>query len=352
MPQTGTLDQWDRMLLKDIGAKYTPQNVNFLNTWVTREGGMQTKGYNPLFTTQREPGSWTVNSVGVQAFPTMAEGAQANAQVLMGGGYNDILNALRGGNPQINNPAYSDELMRWSGNSYGGFGGLGATAGSAQFGAPVRPVSSLDAGAALNEKLSAPQVAQAKQDFMFTQQAEQQLQQWIQEQSHQANLEAGYQRAGILLSEADLQAQQKALTREQGLAKYEQGLTEQQYGLQEKNYTQQFADMLRNYQTNTLQQRASQAAQGDWFTRGGRTDRTNLQKDYLSSKATLERQKAGFELGRKGEEANYREQVKQMQDQQQALHRMAQRYGISMQEVESRLKAQLSNIQYGGITSL
>lgn len=51
--------------------------------------------HNPLNTTLRRPGSKSVTPVGVQAYPTWADGLAATADTLTSGRYNDILQALK-----------------------------------------------------------------------------------------------------------------------------------------------------------------------------------------------------------------------------------------------------------------
>jgi len=366
-----TLGQWDYAFLKDIGAPINQANVNFLDAWAAREGGMQTKGYNPLYTTERMPGSQNVGAdLGggqfVQAYPTLAEGAQADANAMMNGLYNNLLGGLRSGNPLGSN--YASEMHTWSGGGYSGISGvqpydpsstfgpfMGGGGNASTSGTPLsggNPPPGLSGQALQNFFQNQATGKQATKDAYLTQIAEAQLQQWIADQSKYANTEAGYQQQNLLLSEADLQSQQAALVRERTLAGREQGITEQQYALQNKEYGQQFRDMLRNYITNKEQTWGQQAGAGNYFTRGGRDQRTNLQQDYLSSRDMLKMQQRSFLLGKRGEELNYAEQVAKMQDEKMRLHRMAQRYGISEEEIKTRLAQQLSNIRYGGLTSL
>lgn len=328
-----TVSQFDKLFLHDIGAGYTPQNVGFLDAWIGREGGLNSPGFNLLNTTQKEPGSVPFNNVGVQAFPNVTEAAQANATALLNGMYNDLLSGFRS-NSLSTNQNYQG-LHSWSAGPNAapqkGYWNLAGVPG-------VDPNNPLSQGDALNSFLTQASSAQALQDLANVQTAETQEQQWVLEQSKQANLEAGYQQENLGLSEADLRSQQAALVRQLGLAPQEQAL-------QEHQYQQQFADMLRNYQTSGHQMASHEAGTGSMFTQGARDDRSNLFKNYQSSTNMLGWQK-------KAEELNYREQINALKDQQQALARQALRYGISEQEIKSRLAAQLSNIQYGGITSL
>jgi hypothetical protein len=91
---------WARTFLAAIPEPRTPCNLAAVLAWEAAEGGHwhNAAARNPLDTTQREPGSWAVNSVGVQAFPTWQEGLQANVTVIRNGWYGPVLAALAAGN--------------------------------------------------------------------------------------------------------------------------------------------------------------------------------------------------------------------------------------------------------------
>ena len=103
-----------KAFLEAIGAPLTPANIQSVNAWQAREGGGGAN--NPLNTTQKEPGSTSFNSVGVQNFISIAQGITANASVLLDGTYNDVLLALRSGNGLCGRSFAG--LSRWSGNGY------------------------------------------------------------------------------------------------------------------------------------------------------------------------------------------------------------------------------------------
>lgn len=92
--------QWAQAFLTMLNAPLTQQNVANIVAWENAEGGI---GHNnPLNTTQDEPGATIWNSAGVKIFPTMEEGLQANASVLLdpanaGYGYPAIVAALKQG---------------------------------------------------------------------------------------------------------------------------------------------------------------------------------------------------------------------------------------------------------------
>jgi len=345
-PPQFNLRQWENQFLTDIGAPKSAwaSDYNFLNQWVGREGGMATKGYNPLFTTMTGPnlpGSWSTNSVGVQAYPTMQEGALANAEAIQGSnpGYAQLLQGLRAGN--LDPSGTYQGLGTWSGNSYNTIAGSSVANPNDVFGQPNPAYGAppgLTGQALANWLASQAGAKNAAADQQMTLVAQAQMEQWVQDQSGYARTQSGYDTLNLALSQQDLASQEAALQRQLGLAPKEQAI-------QEKEYGQEFADMLRNYQSNKESQLGSQAGAGNFFTRGARTDRSNLLAGYQSQHNMLALQK-------QGEELNYREQINQLKDQQAALKRMGERYGISAAEIKTRLAQQLSNIRYGGLQSL
>ena len=101
-------------LLATIGAPQTSANVNSILAWINHEGGGGTN--NPLNTTLAMGGSTSFNSVGVQNFSSLTIGVAANARTLLGGGFSDILSALRSGNGLCGR-SFSG-LSTWSGGGY------------------------------------------------------------------------------------------------------------------------------------------------------------------------------------------------------------------------------------------
>jgi hypothetical protein len=133
-----TPQSWAISLLTAIGAPTTQVNVQSIIAWEAREGGNwnNTAQYNPLNTTQTEPGSYSINPVGVQAFPSWAEGLSATISTLNNGDYNDILQALHSGKGLFGRTFAG--LSTWSGGGYdtlspraGYGGGSGTTVGQA-----------------------------------------------------------------------------------------------------------------------------------------------------------------------------------------------------------------------------
>jgi hypothetical protein len=105
-------------LLAAIGAPSTAANITSIVNWEAREGGNwnNTAKYNPINTTLNEPGATSINSVGVKAYTSWAQGVQATAATLLGGQYNDIVTALRAGNG-LGHGSYAG-LSTWSGGGY------------------------------------------------------------------------------------------------------------------------------------------------------------------------------------------------------------------------------------------
>lgn len=120
-PASGSERDWILALLKSIHAPATPANIESMTNWVQHEsvfpGGPNRGGlWNPLNTTQSEPGDSTYNSVGVRNYPSEQEGLRATVQTLNNGNYNDILLQLRAGHGLRSGA--SAGLLKWSGNGY------------------------------------------------------------------------------------------------------------------------------------------------------------------------------------------------------------------------------------------
>jgi hypothetical protein len=97
---SGSQRQWARQFLAVIGEPQTPCNVAAVTAWQQAEGGGPGGDgavYNNLNTTQPEPGAWSINSVGVKAYPDYQEGLRANATAITNGLYGGVLAALRAG---------------------------------------------------------------------------------------------------------------------------------------------------------------------------------------------------------------------------------------------------------------
>lgn len=94
---------WARTLLVRLGMPVTTDNVAAIAAWEMAEGGHwhNTARYNPLNTTQLEPGATAMNSVGVKAYVSWAQGFTATVATFHHGFYGAILAALRKGNDAV-----------------------------------------------------------------------------------------------------------------------------------------------------------------------------------------------------------------------------------------------------------
>ncbi len=90
---------WAKALLKGLGAPVTTQNLAAIVAWEMAEGGHWNNSahYNPLNTTWTMPGATSMNSVGVKAYASWAQGFKATLNTLHNGLYGGILAALRAG---------------------------------------------------------------------------------------------------------------------------------------------------------------------------------------------------------------------------------------------------------------
>jgi hypothetical protein len=102
---------WARALLRSLGDPRTGCDLAAVTAWESAEGGNwgDAAQYNPLNTTQTEPGSYAVNSAGVQAFTSWRSGFAATITVINNGLYGPILAALAAGD---NAQAVADAVTR------------------------------------------------------------------------------------------------------------------------------------------------------------------------------------------------------------------------------------------------
>jgi cell wall-associated NlpC family hydrolase len=110
-------------LLQKLGAPATPQNVSSLVGWQAREGGNwnNTAKYNPLNTTQKEPGSGDTGSQGdIGVYKNWGQGLKATVDTLNNGDYGDIVGALKSGKGLSGSLA---GLHTWSGGGYSSIDG-------------------------------------------------------------------------------------------------------------------------------------------------------------------------------------------------------------------------------------
>jgi hypothetical protein len=97
-PYTPT--SWAEAFIDGLHDPETSCNVAAVAAWEITEGGNWSNGatYNPLNTTQYEPGAYSVNGDGVKAYPSWAEGLTANLTAMTNGLYGPVLSALAAGN--------------------------------------------------------------------------------------------------------------------------------------------------------------------------------------------------------------------------------------------------------------
>ncbi|HEX6476863.1 MAG TPA: hypothetical protein VF005_06280 [Acidimicrobiales bacterium] len=90
-------------LLETLGDPVTSQNTGAIVSWAQAEGGAWNSPakYNPLNTTRRMPGSYSINGAGVQSYTSWPEGLAATAQTLQAGAYGGILSALKAGSSEL-----------------------------------------------------------------------------------------------------------------------------------------------------------------------------------------------------------------------------------------------------------
>jgi hypothetical protein len=90
---------WAVALLTSGGWPRTSCNIGAITAWENAEGGnwANSARFNPLNTTEPEPGSDPMNSAGVQAYPSWAEGFRATFTTLTNGNYGAVLAALATG---------------------------------------------------------------------------------------------------------------------------------------------------------------------------------------------------------------------------------------------------------------
>src|SRR5881394_153988 len=122
-PQYSTA--WGKALLQELGYPVTTYNLAFLAAWANREGTRAK--FNPLATTQRMPGSYSLsgNTAGVQQYGSLLAGAQATARTLLNGRYSDILMQLKSGTADPK--AHLAGLHTWSGGGYDNLAGVPST---------------------------------------------------------------------------------------------------------------------------------------------------------------------------------------------------------------------------------
>ncbi len=112
-------NDWLHAFYDALGVPHTTRNARAGVSWIHAEGG--TARWNPLNTTQRMPGSWDYNNVGVQNYPDFETGLAATVKTIKQTdpdlGYTVILKRLRAS-------ARASRTLRAVEHSQWGTGGL------------------------------------------------------------------------------------------------------------------------------------------------------------------------------------------------------------------------------------
>lgn len=118
---TAELVAWCRTLLGLLGCATGVQHVVGPLAWCFAEGGWALNGaaYNPLDTTEPEPGAVPINADGVRSYISLAQGLDATVATLRNGLYPRVLAELAGGTP----------------------GGLAAAVGASPWGTPAGTIA-------------------------------------------------------------------------------------------------------------------------------------------------------------------------------------------------------------------
>jgi hypothetical protein len=94
--------QWAAALLQHLGIRQTPGAMQAIVGWTRAEGGHWNNSarYNPLNTTQPEPGAGNTGTQGnIKVYKSWDQGLNATVQTLKNGRYGNILAGLSSGNP-------------------------------------------------------------------------------------------------------------------------------------------------------------------------------------------------------------------------------------------------------------
>lgn len=83
---------WANAFLTRLGAPVTRHNRMVMVVWMQSEGSPF--AWNPLATTLKRPGSQTMNSHGVQAYPSYSVGMDASVATIREPQYDKVVNRL------------------------------------------------------------------------------------------------------------------------------------------------------------------------------------------------------------------------------------------------------------------
>jgi peptidoglycan hydrolase CwlO-like protein len=120
-PVNGNYTQlsWAKAFAQKLAVPVTGANVAAITAWELAEGGHwhNSAHFNPLNTTQPMPGATSMNSVGVKAYTSWAQGFAATLKTIHNGYYEGILAALRRGDDA---QAVADAVAEspWGTNSF------------------------------------------------------------------------------------------------------------------------------------------------------------------------------------------------------------------------------------------
>jgi murein DD-endopeptidase MepM/ murein hydrolase activator NlpD len=139
---TGSQQTWAKTLLGKLGKPITADNIKALTTWAAWEGGQwkNSAHYNPLNTTENEPGATNMNSEGVKSYTSWGQGYAATVSTLNNGRYKSILKALSAGN-NASSVLHAVDHSPW-GTHIPGYGGPTGDLGTAGVADHIPTVSS------------------------------------------------------------------------------------------------------------------------------------------------------------------------------------------------------------------
>lgn len=120
MSITPQMYQAAQLTLQALGAQPTSVGINLLVAWMVEEDGYGSTlpCHNPMNSTLPMPGSHTINSEGVQCYPSVSEGIAATVSTLKEYRYPTLLQAIKTGDANL---FFSSEgraeLETWLGKS-------------------------------------------------------------------------------------------------------------------------------------------------------------------------------------------------------------------------------------------
>ena len=116
-------EQWAKDFLTGLGAPATPLMIGVVTAWERAESGGGGGLNNPLNTTEKGYGGSSFNSVGVQNYPTYADGLQASIATFSSGIWGPVQAALQAGDPAATQQAVNAAYATWGGGPIDILGG-------------------------------------------------------------------------------------------------------------------------------------------------------------------------------------------------------------------------------------